>query len=299
MLGLGAGWGTFLDPRGLETDQRLGRRQPPLQGGLGQRPRPGRRRGSRFLHGSACRGEAAGLDVHERLARDAFQRFEHARTLAGDAAETGPVPRVELPFQDLHRHDPAEVALVPLEHQGHVLERQAQLREVLLQVAQARLVRLQHLRLAVRHEDDAVGALQHELAGGVVEHLARHGVELQLGPEAPDHPHVHGQQIEEQGAVRVRVEGDHLAPGLEGRLPMDRAEVGGLPAEAGPVVDDLDRHLMGGVVEEHHGMSPRYGLIVTEFPRAHHWVSFSPLPSSISRSIHCTSACPSTAVSSL
>jgi hypothetical protein len=132
---------------------------------------------------------------------------------------------------------------------------EAQFAQILLEVLPALLARIQHGRLAVHHEDNAVHALQHQLPGAVVEDLARHGVELELGLETAHHAYVHGQQIEEQGAVRLGVQAHHFTAGLLAGLGVDGVEVGGLSAQTGPVVDDFRRHLPGGVVEKHHSLT--------------------------------------------
>ena len=82
---------------------------------------------------------------------------------------------------------------------------------LVLQVAQRLDVGVQRRHLAVGHEDDPVHALQHQLAGGVVEDLAGHRVELQADLHAADHAHVEGQQVEEERAVRLRLQAHHLA----------------------------------------------------------------------------------------
>ena len=69
--------------------------------------------------------------------------------------------------------------------------------EVFLEVLEGFYVRAKHLRLAVGYENDAVGALEHQLAGLVVEHLAGNRVELNAGLHSPDLAEVYGQKIEE------------------------------------------------------------------------------------------------------
>ena len=59
---------------------------------------------------------------------------------------------------------------------------QPQLPQVVPEVLEALFVGVQHGRLAVSHEDNAIYTLEHQLAGGVIEDLARHGIELELGP---------------------------------------------------------------------------------------------------------------------
>ena len=84
----------------------------------------------------------------------------------------------------------------------------------------------------VGHEDDAVHAAQHQLAGGVVEDLAGHRVELDADPHAADDADLEGQQVEEERAVGVGLEAHHLAARHRRRLLVDVQEVRGLAAEA-------------------------------------------------------------------
>ena len=72
--------------------------------------------------------------------------------------------------------------------------------------------------LRVGDEDDAVDALQDQLARRVVEHLARHGVEVESGAETADRAQLDGQEVEEQGAVGLRGQGDQLALGIRSRV---------------------------------------------------------------------------------
>jgi hypothetical protein len=76
-----------------------------------------------------------------------------------------------------------QVLLVVLECDRHRPHVHALAEEVLLQVLQALQVVVEPARLAVGHEHDAIGALQHQLARRVVVALPRHGVELELGLE--------------------------------------------------------------------------------------------------------------------
>jgi hypothetical protein len=152
-----------------------------------------------------------------------------------------------------HGHDVADVPLVVLEDQGHVFEAEAQLGQVLLQVAERLDVGVEGRGLAIGDEDDPIHPLEHELAGGVVEDLAGDGVELQPDLHAADDPHVERQQVEEQGAVGLGLQAHHVAAGLGRGALVDGLQVGGLPAQARAVVHDLGRHLHRRVVEEDHG----------------------------------------------
>ncbi len=72
-------------------------------------------------------------------------------------------------------------------------------------------VLLHFFPLRIGHEDDAVDAAQHELAGGVVNDLAGDGVELELGLEPLDDYRVEREEIEEQRAIRCGRQRDEVA----------------------------------------------------------------------------------------
>ena len=93
----------------------------------------------------------------------------------------------------------------------HLGQRQSVSLEVFLEVLERLDVRRQHLLLGVGDEDDPVRALEHQLAGLVVEDLPRHRVELYTGLHPPDFSEVNGQEIEEQRPVGFRCQREHLA----------------------------------------------------------------------------------------
>jgi hypothetical protein len=213
-----------------------------------------RRHGGPGGHGPAI-GLGPGPDPRDDLFRDAFQRLEHADPVQGRRLELGEAPLgVQVAVQLFDRQRVADVALVVLEHQRHVGARgQAQLAQVLRHVVERLEVRVEHGGLRVGHEHDAVDALQHQLAGGVVEDLAGHRVELEPHLHPADHADVERQQVEEEGAVGLGLQADHLAARARCCLLVDELEVGGLPTQARTVVHDLGRHLHRGVVQEDHG----------------------------------------------
>ena len=73
-----------------------------------------------------------------------------------------------------------QVLLVVLHDERHRARVDPLLREIRVQVLEALDVLVELARLAVGHEHDAVGALQHELARRLVVDLPGHGVELEL-----------------------------------------------------------------------------------------------------------------------
>ena len=187
----------------------------------------------------------------EQRLRDAPQGLLHAGALEGHRLEEREVPRVEARVQDGDRQGGGQVPLVVLEDHGDggvdlVGE------EVAPQALQALEVRVEHGGLAVRHEDHGVAALEDHAARRLVEDLPRDRVDLHAGAHAADGAELDGQEVEEEGAVGLGGEGDQLALVLEGQVVVDPLEVRRLPAEAGPVVDELGRDLLRRVVEESH-----------------------------------------------
>src|SRR5207247_6656686 len=107
-----------------------------------------------------------------------------------------------------------------------------------------------HLRVADVH--DAVDTLQDQLTTRVVEDLAGHRVQVEAGLEAADLAERERQEVEEQGALGLGRERDHLALRLGVRLVVDPLQVGRLAAQPGAVVDDLAVDLARRVVDERH-----------------------------------------------
>ena len=138
---------------------------------------------------------------------------------------------------------------------GQLLDGDPELLEVLPQVEERRGVVLGLADLRIGDERDAVGALQDEAASRGVEHLARHGEDLEAqrhaGAARRLRPEGDRQHVEEERAVVLRLE-RHQAPagGLGGEL-VQRSQVRRLPAERRPVVDELYGHFSGGEIQLH------------------------------------------------
>ena len=160
-------------------------------------------------------------------------------------------PAVQGRIQLLDGQRILQVALVILNDQRQFVDVQVVFAQVFLQVLYRFDVFLDHVRVAVGHEDDAVGSLQHQLARGVVEHLARDGIKHELGGHARDLPQVQRQIIEIQRAVGFRCNGDQLAGRVFRRFGVDDFKIGRFAAAARPVVDQLAGHCAGGKVNLH------------------------------------------------
>jgi hypothetical protein len=95
------------------------------------------------------------------------------------------------------------------------------------------------LDLTVGHEHHPVDPLEDELAGSVVVHLTRHGVEVKFHLETADGAQVNRKKVEEQGPLRLGGQRDHLSPGGRRHLVVHVLQIGGLATQAGPVIHQL------------------------------------------------------------
>src|SRR4051794_3857219 len=204
-------------------------------------------------HGSLS---LAFLQLDQDLLRDRLQGIEDADARRRHRLEGRLALVVERAIHLFDRYHAREIPLVELQGVGDRRQVEPVLLQVLFQVADRLDVRLHPLLLAVGHEDHAVDPLEDQLAAGVVEHLAGDGVEVEAGGEAADAPEVERQEVEEERAVGFGRQGDHLALRLGGGLVVDVLQIGRLPAQAGPVVDDLAVDLFAGVIDKSHRRLP-------------------------------------------
>ena len=161
---------------------------------------------------------------------------------------------IERGLQLRDRSGVGEVALVVLDGERNPGQIVPVLRHVLVEVLHRLDVGVHPLDLAVRHEDDAVHPLEDQLAGSVVVHLAGHGIQMELHLETPDGAEIDRQEIEEERALGLGRQRDHLPPRAGGHLVVDVFEVGGLAAESRPVVDELAVDFTGRVVDHRHAL---------------------------------------------
>ena len=194
--------------------------------------------------------------LDQNLLRHRLQGVEDSLPLGRHGFKGGLPLVVEGAVEIFHRHGARQITLIELQSVRKGLEIETVLFEVVLQIANRLDVGLHTLFLAVGHEDHTVRSLQDELATGVVEHLTRNGVEVKSGGEPADGSEIEGQEIEEEGAVGLGGEGNHLALRIRRRLAVDVLQVGGLTAQPGTVVHDLTVDFLGGVIDESHLPSP-------------------------------------------
>src|SRR5690242_16429880 len=159
------------------------------------------------------------------------QALDHATATDGDGLEAGRAEGVEVLLQDGNGKDVGQIALVPLHYQGKFAGVAAHTLELIGKLAEVLDVLLELAGLRVRHEDDAVGALQDGDARLLVEHLAGNRVELEAHLEAVDAAEVEGQQIEVQRALGLGVNRDHVADVARIDGFMDEMQVGGFAAQ--------------------------------------------------------------------
>ena len=229
---------------------------PHLLAALRGLPAESRRGGLERAAGSPSSTRLLLAKLHQHLLRHGLERVEDAVTRGRGRLERRLALEVQLAVELLGGHRRREVTLVELQDVGNGREVEPVLPEVLLEVLERLDVRVHARFLRVRHEDDAVDALEDELAARVVEDLTGDRVEVEACLEAAHGPEVEREEVEEQGPVRLRRERDELP--LRGgiRAVVDVLQVRRLAAEAGAVIDDLAIDLAGCVVDERH--PPRY-----------------------------------------
>src|SRR3954454_3481379 len=206
-----------------------------------RRSPPGRRRHTLLL-----------FQFGENQLGDGFQRVENAGAVHRHGFERRLAFEVELAIQLVGGDRRRQVALVELQRVRNRLQLVALLLEVLLQVLQRLDVRFHARLLRVSDKDHAVDAFQDQLARGVVEDLARNGVEMEARFETANRAEVEREEVEEERAIRFRRERDQLAFRLRVRLVIDPLQVRGLAAETGTVIHDLAVDLARRVVDERH-----------------------------------------------
>src|SRR6185503_2127116 len=161
-------------------------------------------------------GGPAGAFVDELVqqhAGDHVQGFEDTLALVGARGEGRHhhFAVVEEKLEVFERRGVGDVALVILDDEGDVGEVLFEGADVLLKVGEAFHVFLHFVVLRISDEHNAVHAAEHQLAGGVVDHLAGHGVKLKLGAKSLDRHRLDWQEVEEERSVGTRRKGDELA----------------------------------------------------------------------------------------
>ena len=167
------------------------------------------------------------------------QRLEDA--VAPDRHRLQPrrAPPVERDGQLLDRRDLGQVPLVVLEDEGDRGRVELVRGQVAVHLLEAGHVLLEPVRRRVRDEHHRVRAARHQPPRGRVGRLPGHGHDLEADVEAVEADPAQGQEVEEDRAVLLRVDGDELAAVTALGRGVERLEVGRLPADRRPVVQDL------------------------------------------------------------
>ena len=163
----------------------------------------------------------------------AFSVSNTPTPLVAHGLELGHLGRVEHLAQLVERRRVRQVALVVLDDVRELVEVVA-----LLRAGSRRRFSSDSMFASMRSicesadEDHAVDALQDQLAARVVEDLAGHRVEVEAGLEAADLAERQRQEVEEQRALGLGRERDHLALRVGVGLVVDVLQVRRLPAQA-------------------------------------------------------------------
>src|SRR5207237_10499567 len=102
--------------------------------------------------------------------------------------------------------------------------------QVVFQIQQRLDIGIDGSVLTVSDEDDTVSALEHELPRRVVVDLTGHGVELQLRSHTADFSDVEGEEVEEERAIGLRGQREHLALRIRGKGIVNKLQIGGFAA---------------------------------------------------------------------
>ena len=172
-----------------------------------------------------------------------------------------------------------QVALVVLQHVGNFREVELEGIQVVHEILEALDVFRHLFVLRIGDKHDAVHAAQHQLPRRVVNHLAGHGVKLELRLEALDGHRLNRQKIEEQRAVGTRRQRHEFALVAGGGLYMvvDLHKVGRLAAHGRAVINDFNLQFLGGLVDEGHKILLLFFAIKFSGQRGqlHGWQRFS------------------------
>src|SRR4051812_30644649 len=195
--------------------------------------------------GSVCMSPA-GVFVNKFLqqqSRDGVERLENAFAFGGGGFEGrhAHVAIIQQIFHVFDRRDVWQIALVILENVRNRREIEFGAAHIFFEVGEAFDVFLHFVVLRIGDKNDSVDAAEHELAGGVVNDLAEHGVELELCFIALNCHCFDGKKIEKERAIGLGGQRDELPFFLGARdVRVDLFKVGGFPAQRRTVVNDLD-----------------------------------------------------------
>src|SRR5207253_3542778 len=85
----------------------------------------------------------------------------------------------------------------------------------------------------------------------------------QLGAHPANFPEVEGEEVEEEGAVRLGRQREHFALVIRRKRLVDELQIRRLSAKTRPVVNDLGRDLLRRVIEQDHGANRGYHSMIS------------------------------------
>src|ERR1035438_3026015 len=146
------------------------------------------------------------------------------------------------------------------------------------QVVECLDVGVHALLLRIGYEHDGVDATQNQLAAGGIKNLPWYSVKGDAGLEATHRTKIKRQEIEEQGSIGLRGQGDHLALLLFGCFLEDELQIRRLAAQPGAIVDDLAVDLARCEIDETQKASsegPAHHISRTSKQRSCEWMALS------------------------
>src|SRR5260221_6030351 len=133
--------------------------------------------------------------------------------------------------------------------------------QVLFQVPKTLNIFLHFVPLRIRHEDQAIHTPENQLSSRVINHLAGDCVQLEFCFETLQHDRVHRQKIKKKGSIGCGCQRNKVATITRLESRMEGLQVGRLPTERRPVIDNLELDLFASVVDDRHG-SLRYRVTI-------------------------------------
>ena len=170
---------------------------------------------------------------------DGLQRLEDPYPGLCACLELGNISRVQQGAHFFNGSYVGKITLVVLHDQGYLFHAVPLILEIHPQVFERLDVGIHPGNLRIGTKDHTIHPAQNQAAAGIVENLARHGIEMEAGLEAPDFPKRQRKKIEKQCALRLSRKGNHLSPRVGVHTFVDVLKVVCLPAETRSVIYDL------------------------------------------------------------
>src|SRR5262245_61020522 len=136
-------------------------------------------------------------ELMQQHARNHVERFKHSLALVRGGGERRDLnfTVVQEKFHVFNGRDVWEIAFVVLNDVRNIMQVQLESLEVLFKVGKGFNVLSHLVVLGVSNKNDAVNATENELAGGVVDDLPGHSVELELRFETFDRHGFDGKEV--------------------------------------------------------------------------------------------------------